>query len=98
MNAAEVARYADAATQVVAQSQRRPASGDKGRFAARAAARRAAAVPRIVCAAINRIVALVPGHHLRQVGLAEENGSRALEPADEQGVLFGDVSHGVADS
>ena len=67
---------AQRAADVVAESERRSAGGNDGPFAAAAAAARSFQIPRIVGAAVKRIVGLREDHELRQIGLGDRNRAR----------------------
>src|SRR5437868_9849037 len=75
MNAAKMARHADAASQIIANAQRRAAGCDDRGLATAGTATGPPQIPGIVRAAINRIVRLVPDHELWDVRLAKHHGA-----------------------
>jgi hypothetical protein len=54
-------------------------------------------VPGVIRPAEDRVVALVPDHHLRQVRLAEQNGPGPPQPGDEQCVALARRNQPIAD-
>ena len=91
IDAAVMRRVAQRAGDVAAGAEGRQPRGKRRRFAARRATGRARQVPRVVGGAVNVIVALRVGEHVRHVGLAEHDGAGMQQAIDQERVAGGDV-------
>ena len=91
VDAAEVRRDTQRATQVAAQLQRAEAGGHRRRGAAGGAARRAREVPGIVGRAEEVVVGLRVAGIRRQVRLPHHNGAGGAQPGHRHRVLLRDV-------
>jgi hypothetical protein len=87
-DAAEGRGNAQRAADVVAEAERRSAGGDQRRFAAPAAAAGSFHIPRIVGAAVERIVAFGVDEQLRDVGLGDRDRAGGPQRRDI-GVVLG---------
>ena len=84
--------HADAAADVGTESPGRTARRDDRRLSAAAAARRALEVPRIIRAAVERVVGFGEEQQLRNVGLAENDCAGSSYSRDVRVVNFGNVA------
>ena len=88
-HAAERGGNPDRAADVGAALERDHARGDRGRCAARRAARAARGVVRVDGAAVDRVRALPVSERRRNVGLAENDGAGSLQTGDDDRIFPG---------
>ena len=92
VHAAERRRHADGPADVRAHLERGEPGRQRGGAAPAAASRRAARVPGIAGAAVDRIVGLPVGQRGRDIGLAEQHRARRAEARRHRAVVRRDIA------